>query len=65
MAAEDPEVLGKAFLDELRAFRRHESEDLGPATDLLRWGAPGVDDETLWRAVLTIVDLADYGWWRH
>lgn len=52
----DAEKLGRGFITELRRGPDEHSET--PATDLLRWGADDLDDETLWRAVVTIVGLA-------
>lgn len=46
--------LGRSLLAEMRA----SEDELGDASDLLRWGADGVDDETLWQAVMTAVEGA-------
>lgn len=43
----------------MRAFDSDDFRaDLGEATDLLRWGADDLDDETLWTAAMVAVELA-------
>ena len=51
--------LGRRLINEMRAFDADdEASAVGEATDLLRWGADEVDDETLWTAVITAAELA-------
>lgn len=52
----DPVELGRAFMEELRG--RQIVSPGGPATNLLRWDGEVLDDETVWRAVITAVQLA-------
>ncbi len=55
----DPDALGRAFLAEHRERRAGDHDcELGPAAKALRFGAEGIDDDTLWAAVLTVVELA-------
>jgi len=53
---EDPEVLGRRLVHEMR--HSLPSVDVETASDVLRWGADGLDDEQVWSALLAALDEA-------
>lgn len=57
----DGTTLGRRLIEGLRvnASELPEDDPRWIAIDSLRWGADGVDDETLWQAVITAIQLAE------
>jgi hypothetical protein len=56
----DAVELGRAFMAELREPITDRSLDnKRPATDRLRWDGDELDDEAVWTAVMTAVQMAD------